>query len=194
MSPILKALLVLAAATSLTCGAGSNGDWYYHWNCNGDMQCLATNPTGQPSGSSDEGPDEVNCTQLLQFAIHFWGPAATNSCDQSPSGAPAQTTITGFTPAASAPGDTVTITGTNFPATLSSITVTIDGMAATVTAASSTQIQITVPAMGDFAGSITLTTPAGTAVSSLSFSVVNNLYGVAWTGRGSSSWAGTARC
>jgi hypothetical protein len=31
----------------------------------------------------DEGPVEVNCTQLLQFAARFWGSAATDSCDQS---------------------------------------------------------------------------------------------------------------
>lgn len=67
-------------------GGGGNGDWYYHWNCNGDAECLATNSAGQPSGTLDEGPVKVNCTQLLQFAATFWGSAATDSCDQSPNG------------------------------------------------------------------------------------------------------------
>ena len=48
-------------------------NWYYHWNCNGDSDCLATNPTGAASGTLDEGPDEVNCTQLMVFASHFLG-------------------------------------------------------------------------------------------------------------------------
>jgi hypothetical protein len=66
--------------------SGGSGDWYYHWNCNGDAECLATNAAGQPSGTLDEGPVEVNCTQLVQFAAMFWGSAATDSCDQSPNG------------------------------------------------------------------------------------------------------------
>ena len=79
-------LLALALIVSGCGGGGGSDDWYYHWNCNGDPDCLATNPTGQPSGTLNEGPEKVNCTQLLQFAAHFWGPAATNSCDQSPAG------------------------------------------------------------------------------------------------------------
>jgi hypothetical protein len=69
-------------------GGGSSVDWYYHWSCNGDPDCLATNPTGQPSGTLNQGPVQINCTQLLQFAARFWGPAATNSCDNSPTGPP----------------------------------------------------------------------------------------------------------
>lgn len=61
-----------------------SADWYYHWECNGDSECLATNPTGQSSGDLDEGPDQVNCTQLLQFSAHFWGHDALDLCDQSP--------------------------------------------------------------------------------------------------------------
>src|SRR5438105_2226711 len=79
-------LLVLAVTG---CGGGGGGDWYYHWNCNGDPDCLSTNPTGQPSGTLNEGPDKINCTQLLQFAARFWGSVATNSCAQSPSGSAA---------------------------------------------------------------------------------------------------------
>jgi trimeric autotransporter adhesin len=70
-------------------GGGSSSDWYYHWSCNGDPECLALGP-GQPnqaSGTLNEGPVQVNCTQLLTFASKFWNiPPATNSCDHDPSG------------------------------------------------------------------------------------------------------------
>lgn len=90
-------LIVLLATLLAACGGGGgstggssggagSGDWYYHWSCNGDAQCLATNPTGASSGTLNEGPVEANCSQLLTFAAHFWGGAATNSCDQSAAG------------------------------------------------------------------------------------------------------------
>lgn len=66
--------------------AGGSGDWYYHWNCHGDSQCLANNPSGTATGNLDEGPAEASCTSLLTFAMHFWGSAATDSCDQSSTG------------------------------------------------------------------------------------------------------------
>src|SRR6478735_1058251 len=72
--------LLFSGALATGCGAGAATNWYYHWNCNGDADCLATNPTGAASGTLDEGPDQVNCTQLMVFASHFWGPAAFNSC------------------------------------------------------------------------------------------------------------------
>jgi hypothetical protein len=88
-------VLVLLSLVLDGCGGagGGGGDWYYHWSCNGDYECLTTNPTGQASGTVDEGPVQVNCTQLMQFAAHFWGSAATNSCDQSPGGATTQRTL-----------------------------------------------------------------------------------------------------
>lgn len=79
---VAPSLLVAALATG--CGAGGGGDWYYHWSCNGDSECLALNPTGASSGTLNEGPVEVNCTQLMEFAARFWNmPPATNSCDHS---------------------------------------------------------------------------------------------------------------
>jgi len=67
-------------------GGGVSGDWYYHWNCNGDSSCLSTNPgaANQASGTLDEGPSYSACSPLLTFAQHFWNmPPATDSCDQS---------------------------------------------------------------------------------------------------------------
>jgi uncharacterized protein YjdB len=81
-----RTLVPLFAVLLMACGGaggGANGDWYYHWNCNGDPHCLAANPTGQPSGSADEG-NQVSCNQLMQFGQQFWGSAATQSCDQNP--------------------------------------------------------------------------------------------------------------
>src|SRR5215472_1271804 len=89
MSIMAVSVMLLALAA---CGAGGStsssgsGDWFYHWNCNGDSECLATNPTGAASGTSDEGPAEAACTPLLQFAQQFWGSAAVDSCDQNANG------------------------------------------------------------------------------------------------------------
>jgi hypothetical protein len=84
---VVSAILGLAlAACAGGVAGGADDDWYYHWSCNGDPDCLATNPTGQPSGTLNEGPVQVNCTQLMEFARRFWGPAATNSCDHDPGG------------------------------------------------------------------------------------------------------------
>lgn len=76
-------LVFLLSLVSMTaCGLGEPS-WYYHFRCNGDQDCLETNPIGQPNGDLDEGPDKINCTQLMTFADHFWGPYAKNWCDQT---------------------------------------------------------------------------------------------------------------
>jgi hypothetical protein len=78
---IVMMSLAMSLFTQTGCGL-SEPDWYYHFICNGDQDCLETNPTGQPSGNLNEGPDKINCTQLMVFADHFWGPGAKNWCDQ----------------------------------------------------------------------------------------------------------------
>src|ERR1035437_2452405 len=160
------------------CGAkgdpdsSGSGDWYYHWNCNGDSECLGTIFNVQPSGTANEGPVQANCTSLLTFAQHFWGAAATNSCDHSATGSGGTGTgvpaIASFTPTSSAPGTNITITGTGFPTTISQITVTINGATATVVSATTTQIVISLPFIGNFTGRITVTTPGGSVTSSSS--------------------------
>lgn len=74
--------LGLAAFLALCGNACDRGTWYYHWRCNGDPDCLALNPTGAPSGTTDEG-DETSGRQLMLFSSKFWGPAAVDACDQS---------------------------------------------------------------------------------------------------------------
>lgn len=175
---LMAAALAFASLALLSgCGAGSSSppDWYYHWNCNGDSECLATNPTGAPSGTLDEGPNESSCTELLQFAQNFWNmPPATDSCDQDASGSSgggsATVTISGFSPASTAPGNDVTIDGSGFT---SSTTVTVDGVACTVVSVSGTEIVVTVPGIGDFTGPIVVG-----GVSSTDISIVNHYYGV----------------
>jgi len=163
------------------CGAGgasSPPDWFYHWNCNGDSQCLATNPTGAPSGTADEGPNESSCTELLTFGQQFWNiPPATQSCDHdSSSGGGATLTISAFSPASTAPGTDVTIDGNGFPS--SGLTVTIDGVACTIVSATSTEIVITVPGMGNFVGPIVVDGTSSTG----DLTVVNHFFGVATSG------------
>jgi DNA-binding beta-propeller fold protein YncE len=85
-------LIVLFTFLLAGCGGGGGGssgggsaDWYYHWNCNGDYECLTTNSAGTPSGTT--GPisgGQVGCNELMTFGTQFWGiPPATQSCDNS---------------------------------------------------------------------------------------------------------------
>ncbi len=82
-------------------------------------------------------------------------------------------TISGFSPASGAPGNTVTITGTNFDPTPANDTVTFNGTTATVQSATATQLAVTVP-NGATSGpiSVTLTTSGQTATSGSSFTVL----------------------
>jgi hypothetical protein len=158
---------LIVGAILAGCGSGGSEDWYYHWDCNGDSDCLATNPTGAPSGTLNEGPVQVDCTSLMTFAAHFWGPTAVNSCDHSPGGGASAPTISGFVPSSGAPGTVVTISGTN----LAGATVTLNGVSAPVTSAIATQVVVTIPPMGTFNGPFVATTPGGSATSTGSFSV-----------------------
>jgi len=85
-SRLVAAVVVVLALAACAGMPGADEDWYYHWSCNGDQDCLDTNPTGEPTGTRNEGPVQVNCTQLMEFARRFWGPSATNSCDHDPGG------------------------------------------------------------------------------------------------------------
>ncbi len=77
----------LLALAMLTIGCSAPPDWYYHFNCHGDPACLGDNPTNGASGTLNEGPEQVNCTQLQQFSRRFWNmPPATDRCDQDPNG------------------------------------------------------------------------------------------------------------
>ena len=73
--------------------------------------------------------------------------------------------ISSFSPTSVLPGATVTINGGGFDPTPANNVVLINGVAATVTSASATQLQITVPASAT-PGHISVTTPQGAALPS----------------------------
>lgn len=81
-----------------------------------------------------------------------------------------EVSIIEFTPNEGAESASVTIYGTGFSITPSENTVSFNGVAATVTAASATQIITSVP-VGAATGPITITTPTGMATSSSPFVV-----------------------
>lgn len=95
-NPARAALFVFAGLVAAGCGAaggsgsggGATADWYYHWSCNGDSQCLALGPgaVNQASGTSDLGSGaagESSCRALMTFAARNWGAAAFDACDQN---------------------------------------------------------------------------------------------------------------
>lgn len=160
-------------------GGGTGGDWYYHWSCNGDSQCLATNPTGQASGTS--GPisgGQVGCNELMTFGNKFWNiPPATQSCDGSSTtggsdggsdgGSGGGGTLSGpptigyATPSGS-PGTKVSVSGTNLPSTASTGSVTICGVAATIASGSTTTIiTVVVPTVAAGSCALVVTTALG---------------------------------
>jgi alpha-tubulin suppressor-like RCC1 family protein len=170
----LSACIWLATGCGGDAG-GAGGDWYYHFDCHGDPECLGLNPlpAGTPSGTLNEGPREGDCRQLQQFSSRFWNmPPATDSCDHSPSPPAGPPSIAGFTPDSGAPGTPITITGASFPVGGAGLTVLIGGLPATVTGATTTRLVVLVPALGNTTSFITVTTPAGTAVSTVPFTVV----------------------
>jgi len=78
--------------------------------------------------------------------------------------------ITGFSPASGAVGDSVTISGTGFSATPGSNAVTFNGTAATVSSSTATSITTTVPS-GATSGRIRVTVAGVTATSATDFVV-----------------------
>jgi RHS repeat-associated protein len=78
--------------------------------------------------------------------------------------------IAQLTPARGPVGSAVTIFGTGFSATPAQNDVEVNGSQATVTSASATALQVTVPA-GATTGPVTVTTPAGSATSDRDFVV-----------------------
>jgi 6-phosphogluconolactonase (cycloisomerase 2 family) len=106
----LGVLLLVSLLTGCGGGGGGSSDgWYYHWSCNGDSECLVTNPTGQAIGTV--GPVVGGCGSLMTFGSKFWNiPPATQACDHSPTTPPVPPTLTSLevTPA----GPSVALGGT----------------------------------------------------------------------------------
>jgi hypothetical protein len=83
-------------------------------------------------------------------------------------------TITSFSPAYALPGETVTITGTNFSTTLSNNTVEFNGTSAAVNTASATQLTVTAPASGT-TGKISVTVSGLSDLSASDFEFLNDI-------------------
>ena len=83
-----------------------------------------------------------------------------------------QLSITDFTPKAGTVGTKVTITGTNFSSTVSDNLVRFNGIAAIVSTATATELQVTVPS-GATTGKITVTVGEVTSTSSEDFTVLD---------------------
>jgi YD repeat-containing protein len=85
----------------------------------------------------------------------------------------AQVSIVNFSPESGPIGTLVTINGTGFSTTASQNTVKFNGIAATVSSATNSQLQMSVPATAT-TGSISVTSPNGTATSSTTFTVTSS--------------------
>jgi len=88
----------------------------------------------------------TNATRALVFTAAGLTSATSSAISLSP--VSAGPTITAITPAVLTPGATATITGTSFGSTPEANAVTVDGVSAIVTAASATQLTVTVPVSG----------------------------------------------
>ncbi|MGH2757276.1 MAG: IPT/TIG domain-containing protein, partial [Actinomycetota bacterium] len=138
-------------------------------------------PLGPPAGAQTPGGithvyDEAGrlvatidpATETAIFAYD-----AVGNIDSITRRSSALTSIIEFTPNGAAVGDKVTIYGTAFGPAATDNTVTFNGTTATVTAATATKLEVTVPA-GATTGRISVTAPSGTATSDTDFSVVGS--------------------
>jgi YD repeat-containing protein len=85
---------------------------------------------------------------------------------------PSQVSIVNFTPDTGPVGTAITINGTGFSATPSQNSITFNGVSASITSATSNQLQVTVPATAS-TGPISVTSPNGSATSAGTFTVTS---------------------
>jgi outer membrane protein assembly factor BamB len=144
---------------------------------------LASYPYGSPSALYDvtSGSDANTCSPayLCSAGSGYDGPTGLGTPGGTPnsiaafsppgsSGGPSAPVISSFAPSSGSSGTSVVITGQGFTGTT---TVGFNGTAATTfTVDSDSTVSATVP-VGATSGPITVTTPAGTATSSTSFTV-----------------------
>ncbi len=197
---LLTSLILLTVTLFQNCGGagggggGSNsaasGDWYYHFDCNGDPGCLSTNFTGGTYGDSNMGPVYSSCQSMLTFANINWSSPASNWCDHSPTGSVGgggtgglgAPTFSSMSASSGAPGTSIVqIYGTHFPTSTSLVTATYCGRTLQVTYSVSTQVTVKIPYMAACKSPITLTTAAG-SVNTTPYTVLVNFRAVAASG------------
>ncbi|WP_300977663.1 IPT/TIG domain-containing protein [Flavobacterium sp.] len=98
----------------------------------------------------------------------------------------ANPTITSIWPLSGGYGSTVVITGTNFSTTAANNKVTINGVDATVTAATATQLSVTVPACGGN-GTVNVSTGSATATGP-TFTYIPDVFAVGRDGKYAMLW------
>jgi RHS repeat-associated protein len=105
-----------------------------------------------PSGASGSG-----------VSVTVGGVSASGALNVSAS--PPVPAVTGLSEQVGSPGGTLTVTGTGFSATAAMDVASINGTKVSVTSATTTSLQVTLPPLA-VAGQLTVTTPGGTATSS----------------------------
>ena len=149
----MTALMILVyVSLHLTATAQQGGTANYFYDNNGRLH-LVLSPTGE--AVVYEYDPAGNFTSITRRAA-------------------SELSILDFTPGAGGAGTSVTIYGTGFSATPSANTVRFNGVTATVTAATKTQLTVTVPT-GATTGPITVTNTNGTINSSENFFIAGNL-------------------
>jgi hypothetical protein len=127
-------------------------------------------------GDSSTGEDATNsCSHTTYLGYNdpsydnglIYANAVAWLANGSTGGGGSAPTISGFSPSSGAVGSSVTITGTNFTGATA---VKFNGQSASFTVGSSTSISATVPNCSS-TGTISVTTPSGSATSSGSFTV-----------------------
>jgi hypothetical protein len=132
-----------------------------------DAMTISLSGTGSPSSSSSTGTPATT-TRIVTTATRVVTRAAPADDTPSPSPSATTPTLTSFSPVSGPVGATVTLTGAGFDGATA---VGFDGRPANVfKVLSDTQLTVTVPP-GALSGLIVVTTPAGTAVSAMPFTV-----------------------
>jgi YD repeat-containing protein len=148
---VLVILLLVVGALTLGPAPGEAADIVYHYDRLGRLIAVV-------DPSSDTAVYNYDAVgNLLSITRHTSSSVA----------------VIGFDPPSGPVGATVRIQGTGFSATPAQNTVTFNGVTATVSAASATQLVVTVPS-GATTGTIGVTAPAGSASSATSFTVATS--------------------
>ena len=143
----------------------------------------ATQTYAQTGGTTryvydDNGRLHIVIASNGEAAIYTWDPAGNPISITRSNDPNATVRITSFTPGNGAPGTTVTINGTGFSSTAGQNIVRFNGVAAVVNSATTTQIVTSVPVRAT-SGPLTVTTPAGSAISPVTFIIPLSISGFA---------------
>ena len=123
----------------------------------------------------------LNRSYVLVLFLALFSIGCSKSDDPTPDPPQPAPSITGFSPSDAAAGEQVIITGTNFNVNASGNTVKFNGTTATISAATATQLTVTVPA-GVTSGKLTVTVNNQSATSSADFNLLGMVSTIAGSG------------